>query len=173
MLQNVLSAALGGTCANKNGRNRTLGRPWGHHVRHRSYLLSPAKCLPPVLLGCENVFLEDESPAKTRIVQIRSWRGAGVTGEDRKGGNPVLAGTRRAHPSSRLITHFRSEGLLWHISRKCVTPFRPEPAFHAPPGHISPPAFLRTSTRPAFHTPLRHLPWKCVEGGFGGLGNCR
>ena len=52
--------------------------------------------------------------------------------------------------SSYLPTHFHLDGPLWHIPRKCVTPFRPEVPSQVPPGRISPPAFQRTSTWMAF-----------------------
>jgi len=51
--------------------------------------------------------------------------------------------------STRLLTQFPPDGLLWHIPRKCVTPPAAKPASQAPPGRISPPAFLRTSTQTA------------------------
>ncbi len=76
-----------------------------------------------------------------------------VTREDPKEGSPVLAGTRRAHHSSRLITHFGPNGLLWLISRKCVTPPVAEPAFQAPPRHIP---SLRVRALPA-NLPPTHL----------------
>ena len=80
MAEIVLLAALGDICANKNAPKRTLGCPRGHHVRYRTSLSGSAKCLPPVLLGCESVFPDDVSPARTGIVQILSLRGAEVTG---------------------------------------------------------------------------------------------
>ena len=62
----------------------------------------------------------------------------------------ALPGLSVAHPSTRLLTHFHPNGLLWHFSRKCVTPCRPEPPFQAPPGRIPSPALQRTSTQTAF-----------------------
>ena len=72
-----------------------LGCPRGHHVRYRTSFSGSVKCLPPVLLGCEGVFLEEghsrrpelcrsgpggemESPDRTEKAVIRYWRVPGA-----------------------------------------------------------------------------------------------
>ena len=62
----------------------------------------------------------------------------------------AFPGPSVAHSFARPATHFHPNGLLWHISRKCVTPPVAEPPFQAPPGRIPSPALQRTSTQTAF-----------------------
>ena len=59
-------------------------------------------------------------------------------------------GPSKAHSFSHPLTHFGPNGLLWLISRKCVTLPVAEPAFQAPLGRIPPPSLQRTSVKTAF-----------------------
>ena len=80
-----------------------------------TFLLPPFNALPP------------GRPSVAHFAEVRNAVPARI----------CLPGPSGAHSSSRPSTHFHLDGLLWHISRKCVTQIRPEEAFQVSLGHLS------------------------------------